>query len=305
MTLEKKRSRVRALIVLVGGVALVGGALATVTSIASADTATTPTGTALCVSNGVGLVLTPSASGRCLLGQTPVTVANLGGVAGLGTQLSSLQSLMSAHFAGGIGGVGATGSAGGTTSSYTVPQNVHQVRVELWGGGGGGGGGANDAHSAGGSGAQGDYLHAVVNVVPGDVCTVVVGNGGKGTQPASNLARVTAQSGGDSTFSCTQSPASLDAPGGAGAQAGNAAGHDAKPGAPSAAFQLYPGQDGGFGPESVFTNPNPQLGPPGGGVGFPGAGGVGGNSTSGAISPPPATGGQPAAAGLAVVTPVG
>jgi hypothetical protein len=56
------------------------------------------------------------------------------------------------------------------STTWTVPDNVDHIRVEMWGGGGGG--------SAGGGGAAGMYTISLVDVVPGSTVTVVIGQGG-------------------------------------------------------------------------------------------------------------------------------
>jgi len=60
---------------------------------------------------------------------------------------------------------------------YTVPSNVHELRVFLVGGGGGGG--ANTAPSqVGVNGGQGALLEALLPVTSGEQLTVTVGDGG-------------------------------------------------------------------------------------------------------------------------------
>jgi X-X-X-Leu-X-X-Gly heptad repeat protein len=295
---------------------------------AVADVSSAPTGTALCVQNGVGLVLTPTPAGRCIAGQTPMALANLSGVIalsnsvgqlqngvgqlqngvgqlqngqgalqnsvnGLQNGFNGLQSLTISRFTGGSS-IGANGN--GSTSTYTVPAAVTELQVELWGGGGGGGGGGTGGDNPGGGGAQGDYTHSVINVVPGDTCTVVVGSGGSGGPQTSALGSA-GVTGGAPTFSCTQSPASLNAPGGQGAAAFQFGGSNPTPGDSSAAYQTYAGQRGTDGFGSMST------GAPGGGVGFPGTGGRGGNSADG-VSVFIPTAGQTGSPGLVLITPV-
>lgn len=64
------------------------------------------------------------------------------------------------------------------TYSWTVPENVHRIMVELWGGGGGGG------FSSGGQG--GGYGKQVIEVTPGFIYTVIVGNGGNSHESGGN-----------------------------------------------------------------------------------------------------------------------
>lgn len=80
-----------------------------------------------------------------------------------------------------------TGANGGTNfndfeivynsgiSTYTVPAGKTSIRISATGGGGGGGG--NDSHS-GYPGYGGNKVEADISVKPGDVLTLVVGNGG-------------------------------------------------------------------------------------------------------------------------------
>ncbi len=285
--------------VIAAGTALLAGSgiAAFATHVAGAATSA-PSGTSLCVPNGLGVVLTPTASGRCLLGQTPVAVANLGGVSGLSTAVNNLEVLTPVRFTGGAPG------AGGTSSTYTVPAGVNELRVELWGGGGGGGGGgsSDEFEEAGSGGAQGYYTHSVIEVVPGDTCTVVVGNGGAGGGGTVGADGNNGQPGQASTFSCTQTPQSLTAPGGMGAgngvpiPSGRTPGLDPAPlEAPSAAFQTYPGQEGGPGHVLPSTD-----GGQGGGAGFPGTGGKGGALGLSMVGGAGGTGSP----GLAVITPV-
>jgi hypothetical protein len=63
--------------------------------------------------------------------------------------------------------------------TWTVPNGVYCIRIKAWGAGGGGGG--SDACSGGGVGGNGGggaYSSATVNVNPGDVLWIYVGEGG-------------------------------------------------------------------------------------------------------------------------------
>jgi hypothetical protein len=64
-----------------------------------------------------------------------------------------------------------------TSGTYTVPAGVYSVKVEAWGGGGGGGSIAsgNDRRGGGGGGA---YASSILEVSPGDIIPVTVGNSG-------------------------------------------------------------------------------------------------------------------------------
>ncbi len=68
------------------------------------------------------------------------------------------------------------------TFTYTVPPNVTQITVDLWGAGGGGGGGVPsniicNSHGGGGGGSGG-FVRGVLSVTPGQTFTVTVGNMG-------------------------------------------------------------------------------------------------------------------------------
>ena len=96
-----------------------------------------------------------------------------------------------------IANITQTFSTPGTTN-WVCPTNLLKgtVLVECWGGGGGGGAkycpGGPDVGAGGGGG--GAYAGSVVSVVPGQVCTLVVGAGGNGYNILD---------GGDSTFGLT------------------------------------------------------------------------------------------------------
>ncbi len=286
----------RIAVVVSAALAVGGGAVVVATHIAGATTGA-PTGTSLCVQNSFGLVLTPTAGGRCLAGQSEVSVANLSGVSDLSQAVANLQATRTVAFLFAPGGAGGNGSV----SNYVVPAGTTELRVELWGGGGGGTGGGSSATTGsvfggGGGGAQGDYVHSVINVVPGDTCTVVVGSGGTGGNGTTGDFGRDGLPGNASSFSCTQSPASLTAAGGVGG-VGQIGGVDPATPSPNASFQTYagePGRDGG-----IEALPGTGGGA-GGGIGFPATGGNGGG-----VEPGPGDPAQGGAAGLVLVTPVG
>src|SRR5437870_13382570 len=58
-------------------------------------------------------------------------------------------------------------------NSWTVPPNVLQIWVQVWGGGGGGGSGG--AQGFGGGGGGGGYAAAAVATTPGETLTATVG----------------------------------------------------------------------------------------------------------------------------------
>jgi len=63
----------------------------------------------------------------------------------------------------------------GADQTYTVPNGVTQLLLKIWGAAGGGGDGADGHTPRGGSGA---FVEAILSVTPGEVLTVVVGEGG-------------------------------------------------------------------------------------------------------------------------------
>ncbi|MFD8079050.1 glycine-rich domain-containing protein [Streptomyces sp. NPDC059718] len=63
--------------------------------------------------------------------------------------------------------------------TFTPPDGVTQVFVQLWGGGGGGGG-AGFPIAIGGGGGAGGFAWCAIPVTPGTAYTVVVGQGGLG-----------------------------------------------------------------------------------------------------------------------------
>jgi hypothetical protein len=67
-----------------------------------------------------------------------------------------------------------------SSQTYTVPQGVSKIRVELWGGAGGGGGIGMYSYSlnSGGTGGSGGYIQQEIIVAPGDQFNVIIGAGG-------------------------------------------------------------------------------------------------------------------------------
>ena len=77
----------------------------------------------------------------------------------------------------------------GANQSYTVPGNMTSLLIHMWGAGGGGG-----SLSRGGAGA---YLTGILNVFPGELLTIIVGQGGRGiSQSAANSGTTSAYGGG-------------------------------------------------------------------------------------------------------------
>jgi hypothetical protein len=172
--------------------------------IASNNATTTPT---MSIS-GLGVLPITRADGTpCaandLLAGADVLFSNIGGTAlqivGLAT--SSLPASRARGFF--------------TSTTFTVPSGVYNIKsVKVWGAGGGGGGSTGiNTSSAGGGG--GGYTNAFqVPVTPGQVITVTIGAGGTGGVGAGN-----GTAGGDSDFGSTTA---VHATGGGGGGGGNA-----------------------------------------------------------------------------------
>jgi hypothetical protein len=62
-----------------------------------------------------------------------------------------------------------------STTNWTCPSGVTQITVELWGAGGGNGGGSFPQ-----SGGNGGYNRNTFTVVPGNIYSITIGNGGNG-----------------------------------------------------------------------------------------------------------------------------
>lgn len=151
------------------------------------------------------------------------------------------------------------------STTWSVPDDVRQVTVELWGGGGGGGCGSKLVGGGytlgGGGGASGAYVIGTVAVSPGSAMTITVGSGGTpgygvGISSASGTG---ATNGGNTIFG------SLIATGGT---KGTNATYNSSNGTGGIATSLYPNQDTVFTPSYIFTR------------GFDGQNGVGVPATS-------------------------
>lgn len=147
-----------------------------------------------------------------------------------------------------------------TSTTWTCPQNITTITVECWGAGGGGGGTTTNNAKGGGGGAGGAYAKKTLNVIPGNVYTVNVGNGGLGSTNAG-------VQGGASWFGSTSI---VYAEGGAGGAAPN--GGTASGGIGSSANSIG---------DIVFSGGNGVNGTStqsGGGGGGAGSNGIGGNA---------------------------
>ena len=195
------------------------------------------------------------------------------------------------------------------SQTFIVPENVKQLIVDAIGGGGGGGsGGGNDPGQGGGGGAGGTGampIQVIIDVDPGDVLTLVIGNGGLGG-PGTTLASQPGQDGGSTTI--TGTGFSYSFPGGDGGLGGSSSVSVADTGGAIAVTSQYTGTifytgagDGGNGQgttaasynghdgvDTIFANGgtagtgvSSQGGGGGGGGGSYGTGGTGGNCVSG------------------------
>ena len=172
-----------------------------------------------------------------------------------------------------------------TNGTFTVPVGVTEITVELWGGGGAGAS-RNQSGTRGGGGGGGSFRSAVVNVLPGDEVTVVVGsagsaagaaqaevNGGDSSVSSSAEGRVFAVTVGGGVTPTINSPV-----GGAAGDAGSATG--------VVSTVSVSGTDGGDG-----DGTNSGAGGTGGNGGGVGGASVSGNS-AGLDGTPPGGGGS-------------
>ena len=91
-------------------------------------------------------------------------------------------------------------TAGATT--WICPANVSQITVQCWGGGGGGGNSNYSQASGGGGGGGGAFSSSLLNVIPGNIYYLSIGNGG---QFAGAYSYMTASNGQSSWFSINNS----------------------------------------------------------------------------------------------------
>ncbi|KFF07609.1 beta strand repeat-containing protein, partial [Flavobacterium reichenbachii] len=94
------------------------------------------------------------------------------------------------------------------TRTWTVPNGVTSITVEIWGGGGAGGGSQNGGRGGSGGGGGG-YSTKLINVIPGQVISYTIGSGGTGGTG-------TGGNGNPSTLSHTQSSTTMSVGGGIG-----------------------------------------------------------------------------------------
>lgn len=175
-----------------------------------------------------------------------------------------------------------------SSGTFTVPAGVTKVMIELWGAGGGGAGGGGGSPTliaygdTGGGGGGGGYVKDITVVTPGDVITVVIGNGGNhglgGIGGGVGANGTDGGNGGNSSFGTIIAGGGDGGIGGLGfansypnAGAGGAGGN--APGLLGIVGQFgHRGDDSGFGGSS----PNGGFGGNPGGNKTPGGGGSGG-----------------------------
>lgn len=125
-----------------------------------------------------------------------------------------------------------------TSTTWTCPAGVTQVRARVWAGGAAGANSTAQANSGGGGGGGG-YGEGVYTVVPGAAYTITVGAGGSGTAGSSSA---NGNAGGASSFATF-----LTVTGGVGGTAGSsgAPGTGGAGGSPTGATVSAGGQQGG------------------------------------------------------------
>ncbi len=184
-----------------------------------------------------------------------------------------------------------------TNTQFTVPAGVSQLTVEAWGGGGGALRNGTTRRPGGGGGA---YARSTLNVVPGAVFNVVVGQGGAAGNPAA--------AGGDSSFG-NSAGTNLLAKGGGGASGTSTVGPGGSantsistdgirfPGGAGGA-RGPTGGGGGGGGGSAFTTANGTVGSAGTSTsGGAGGAGTGSGGNGGAPNTPGLNGTAPGGGG--------
>jgi hypothetical protein len=103
-----------------------------------------------------------------------------------------------------------------STTTWTAPAGVTQLRITA--AGGGGGGGANNTGGEGGGGGFGGFASAIISVTPATVYTVTIGDGGVGT----NTTGVNGTAGTETWFGVNSGSKLVSCTGGAGGVAATA-----------------------------------------------------------------------------------
>lgn len=197
-----------------------------------------------------------------------------------------------------------------TSGTWTVPANICEVTVEVWGAGGGGGTAAGNNAGAGGGG--GAYSSSVISVLPNEEYTITVGTGGTTGNPGSDswfgsITTVLAKGGtgggsgatigtggqdtdgvGDTKYSggsggqgqTTGGPASRVGGGGGGSATATAGGNNGANGADGGVGGTGEGS-GGNGGQDTTNGGNGNI--PGGGGGGSGVSSAGGTGADGRV----------------------
>ena len=211
-------------------------------------------------------------------------------------------------------------SCGGTSTSgtWTVPCDVTEISIEVYGGGGGAGGGGGGSAGGvcntygGGAGGGGGFTTITINVIPGSVFNYTAAYGGCGGSNGSDLSDGgNGNPGGNSTFSGLDAfgnPVNLTANGGARGTGGDGCnvlgngggnGSGGAGGTATGGTTNTAGTAGGNGSGATGGTGGSASGPNGGSGGVPnnGAGGTyGGGGAGGGDS----SGGRGAAGGILI-----
>jgi hypothetical protein len=151
-----------------------------------------------------------------------------------------------------------------SSGTFTVPAGVSSIIVEAWGGGGGGSTITYNGRRGGGGGG-GAYARSIVNVIPGNSYSVIVGTGGAASS-----------SGGNTSFNNSTVVSAGGSGGTYNSSEGGAGGSEAE----SHGDVVFPGGNGANGNYSYWYTYYSGAG--GGGAGSTGAGGNADGRTAGA-----------------------
>ncbi|GMA50115.1 hypothetical protein GCM10025857_14720 [Alicyclobacillus contaminans] len=183
-----------------------------------------------------------------------------------------------------------TGSQTFTSSgTFTVPNGVYRIFVQLWGGGGGGGSGSagftnsgtTKYYSGGGGGGAGAYAEGWISVTPGQQIPVTIGLGGAGGTPVSVSTIGATQSGNIGTNGGNTAVGGLIALGGAGGTQGMASSSGSpvtSAGGNGGTYTAPIGVNGNAGSGSTTNSTNVWTPGGNGGSSNMGSGGTGGTS---------------------------
>ena len=166
--------------------------------------------------------------------------------------------------------------------TFTVPEGIYFVRVQMWSGGGGGGGGT-DGGSSGDppqGACGGSFVQKIISVTPGEQFSVVSGAGGVAGASLGTIAD-DGGTGGTSSFGAVFSVLGGGGGIGNGSPTGSHTAQNTRVGTASGSYDLY--FRGGYG-GGGDSNENQRGGGGGGGAGTTQNGGDGEKSSSGNVS---------------------